>query len=127
MALGCEDGTVRLFETATGNERQAFRGHEGGLSGVKFAPDGRTLASASWDTTVLVWAVPGRGGKALAKPPTDKELAAAWDDLAAADAARAYRALVLLAAASQQTVALCQQQLRPAVVPDSKRLSRLLA
>jgi WD40 repeat protein len=126
LALGCADGTVRLYETATGKERYRFQGPAGKVFDVRFAPDGRTLASASWDTTALVWAVPGHGGKVLPSPLTDKELAAAWDDLAAADAGRAYRAMVLLAAGPKQTVALCQQELHPAAVPDPKRLARLL-
>jgi WD40 repeat protein len=127
VALGCEDGTVRLYETATGKERHRFQGHRGRVLSLAFSPDGRTLASASGDTTALLWAVPACGGRELSKPLTDKELATAWDDLAAADAGRAYRSLVLLAATPQQTVLLCQQQLHAGEAADPKVLARLLA
>jgi WD40 repeat protein len=42
---------VRLWDTASGQPTHTLEGHTGGVSGVAFARDGRTLASASSDGT----------------------------------------------------------------------------
>lgn len=43
-ATASSDGTVRLWDTATGTEHAAFRLHPESTSDVAFSPDGRTLA-----------------------------------------------------------------------------------
>jgi WD40 repeat protein len=35
-------------------------GHKGRVTSVAFSPDGQTLASGSWDQTVILWDVVGR-------------------------------------------------------------------
>jgi len=46
--------TITLFD-ATGREVGKFRGHENTIDVLSFAPDGRRLASAGKDTTIVVW------------------------------------------------------------------------
>ena len=50
LASASYDGTVRLWDAATGAHRQTLEGHA-----VAFSPDGTTLASASYDGTVRLW------------------------------------------------------------------------
>lgn len=126
VAAGGVDGTVRLWEVATGQERLRMAGHQGQVFAVAFSPDGRQLASAAADGTVLIWDVTGL-------TPTQRRAAAAqadpsklWEDLASADAVRAYRALVALSGDTDKTLAVLKERLTPAVTADAKRLARLV-
>ena len=48
LASAGGDGTVRLWDAATGEIRAALKGHAGPVSAVTFSPDGMILASAGW-------------------------------------------------------------------------------
>ena len=54
---GSHDGTVRLWQAATGNELRCFRGHTAGVTAVAFSPDGKRALSGSRDHTLRLWDV----------------------------------------------------------------------
>jgi WD40 repeat protein len=55
LASGNSDGTVRIWDTASGDCRHTLTGHTGRVGSVAFSPDGATVASGSADGTVRVW------------------------------------------------------------------------
>lgn len=69
LASGDRVGTIRLWEIAQGSALcvQEQQGHSAWIEGLSFAPDGRTLASASYDRTVKLWTlVPWQAHNTLA-------------------------------------------------------------
>src|SRR5262249_43816266 len=56
--------SVRLWDVATGKERNALKGHTRCVSSVAFSPDGQVLASGATDGTIKLWDV--ARGKELA-------------------------------------------------------------
>jgi WD40 repeat protein len=55
VASASHDETVRLWDAASGAEKQVLEGHQGWVNAVAFSPDGQTVASASHDKTVRLW------------------------------------------------------------------------
>jgi WD40 repeat protein len=169
LATTEKNGTVRLWELATGKERLrinlegvkdvsgiAFAAHgqvlaiSGGgmiyfcdvgtgkeVSRLKapaeqehliFSSDGKKLASASRDTTILLWDVSQVDGERPSPRRLDKrELEQLQTDLEAEDARKAYLTINTLAAAPEQAVTLVKNLLRPAVPVSEKEVAALIA
>ncbi|KAH7363609.1 hypothetical protein B0T11DRAFT_257395 [Plectosphaerella cucumerina] len=57
LASASDDGTVRLWDVASGALTSTLEGHQDGVRAATFSPDGKVLASASDDGTVRLWDV----------------------------------------------------------------------
>ncbi len=55
LALACDDGTVQIYETASGRVSTRFTGHRDSVKVVAWSHDGKRIASGSEDATVQVW------------------------------------------------------------------------
>jgi WD40 repeat protein len=131
LATASRDNTVRLWEVATGEERHRLRGQPGGagFGRVCFSPDGRLLATAGGDTG-LVWDLTGRvrAGRFEPRPLPVRDLDRLGNDLAGADAAAAYRAVVALAGSPDNAVPFLRDRLLALTRPvEAKAVAELAA
>jgi WD40 repeat protein len=75
----CRDwATVKLWDTATGQELLALRGHQDPVWDVAFAPGGCTVASASADRTIKLWDLITGAEQATLRGHTDQVDAVAF-------------------------------------------------
>jgi RNA polymerase sigma factor (sigma-70 family) len=120
--------TVRVWDLLTGQELGELKGHQGAVTALEFAPDGKTLATGSGDTTALVWDIAALTGKR--KPPAEpsaRDLQAHWDALAGDDAGKALDAIAALAGAPKKALPLIRERVKPVAAVDAKQIEKLIA
>jgi WD40 repeat protein len=109
-------------------ERKLYRLQAPGgcFTALALAPDGRRLATAMWDTSILIWDLDRLGVTAGREPETvhPRNVEHLWDDLAGADAASAFRAQQRMVGAADGAVACLKNHLAPG---SDAPLVRLLA
>jgi hypothetical protein len=113
--------TIAVWDLATGAEVARRTGYGSSVQTLAFRPDGKALASGHADGTALVWDLSGLPG--VTPAPADRE--AAWIDLASADAGRAHRAILALAA-DPGGAAFLRDRVRPATAVPAARLRKLV-
>jgi hypothetical protein len=145
LAAGFMGGDVKVWDTANNRELASFK-HPQNVWSVEFSKDGRTLVTSCWDSTVKFWelasqkqrasfqafgapAPPGPAVKATLSAP---QLEALWNDLAGADAFRAYRAIWSLVGSAKEAVPFLAERLKnlkpgKVVAPDPNLLAKLIA
>jgi hypothetical protein len=110
---------VHLWEAATAREVRTFHGHRGEIEALSFSGNGRRLASASYDSTVLIWDL---------SAPAKDEPADWWNDLASDDAATGWAAVWRLADGPDDvTIPLLRKRLRPVTAAENERVRKLVA
>jgi WD40 repeat protein len=72
LASGDSDGTIHLWEVATGREVHRLEGHDGAVHTLAFSQDGDSLVSGGKDTLVRMWEV--REGRELHRLDGHKDL-----------------------------------------------------
>lgn len=57
LALGGDDGAIRLLDVETGIEKRRLTVHSDAIRSLAFSPDGRRLVSSGQDRRVMLWDV----------------------------------------------------------------------
>jgi hypothetical protein len=130
LASAGADHVIRLWEVAGGEERMELRGHAGEIDTLAFAPGGRLLASGSDDRTARLWDASGLPARSQPLKLSAQEVEKRWSDLASPDAARAYRALWILADAGGQVLPFIREHLphtEHVATTNPERVSELVA
>ncbi|MFN8004069.1 MAG: hypothetical protein U0X75_24005 [Acidobacteriota bacterium] len=118
LASGSSDGTVKLWDVASGAEKVTLKGHAGFVLSVSYSPDGRTLASGSSDKTVKLWDVASGAEKVTLKghalsvwsvsfSPDGRTLASGGDEGGGAENASASNLLLWRAATDAEVARDC--------------------
>jgi WD40 repeat protein len=125
--LAVAENTIRLYEMATLGVRRTLPGHQdAAIRAVAFAPGGHVLASASSDTTVLIWDMiqsnPTPAEKTLDRASLEKR----WQSLAENSAALGLAAMLELAAAPKEGLPFIRERIKPAIVIAPERIGKLI-
>jgi WD40 repeat protein len=124
-----QHGGACFWDAVSGRQLGQVEGHDGEVTSMAFAPDGRGFLTGGSDSTVLVWDVAAMLPAQLAAPKklTPAECNALWEDLAGNDAHKAYHAIMTLTAGGQDSVTFLQDHLRPAAFLPPSQLEPLVA
>jgi len=125
-----ENNLIRLWEMKTSQERCRFRSPDKNPGVLAYSPDGSLLAQGSDDTTVILGDVTGGGlskDRSKESPPSAAQLQSLWKDLAQADAATAYQAMVALVAVPGSSVPFLETHLPLASPASSEQIRRWAA
>jgi RNA polymerase sigma factor (sigma-70 family) len=128
VAVAFADGTIRILDTATGQERLRRSGYDSRVHSLAFAPDGKSLASGHEDSTILIWnLMPELSRRAPIVQASRQQLESWWTDLAGPDAPQAHVAIWKLVASPEQTLPLLRERLHPVAAIPANELRTLLA
>jgi RNA polymerase sigma factor (sigma-70 family) len=124
------EGTIHLWDLASGKERLSMRGHTGAnVRSVLFTPDQRFLFSGGDDAQVLQWDLTGRArdGMWRAAHHDAKQQQQLWTQLISDEPGVAHKAIWELAADPAATVAMLERRLKPLAGPPANEIAGLIA
>jgi len=120
------EGIVHFLDLATGEVFGRLSGHEGEIYRFALSSNSKVLATASNDTTVLLWNFAAHKPPPLAvKRLSTEDRKRLWADLAADDARTSQRAIWTFLADQDASLLTIKDNLKPAIF-DAKRVEKLI-
>lgn len=116
---------ICIWEAATGKEVQRLEGFRSVPLSLSFSPDSHRLASSFRNDTVLIWDV-SQATRPGAKRLTPDLMEKFWGDLALADGAKAYSAMIAFQEAPGEAVDFLARHVRPVPVASANRVQQLI-
>lgn len=114
VAVGHRDGTIGLYESATGQCRRMLVGHRSQCRALTFTPDGSKLLSAGTDHIALVWAVRVQDLPMTETIKQEKRAGKLWTMLTTGPADASYQAMARFAAEPSAAVKMASMRLKAA-------------
>jgi len=119
------DDAVEIWDMDSTKCIKSFKGHDGSISALAFAPDGKSLVTGGSDTTLLVWDTSGlHSEKPAHEKLTDKQLEEAWANLEDSNSASAVKSMQNLVKAPEQASKWLKHNLSPAVPADNVQVEK---
>jgi WD40 repeat protein len=106
-----KDNQIHVLDVRTGALAGPFAGHDGGITGLAFTIDDKSIASSSSDCTILIWDLSAKAG---AKGVSDGDSNDDWQTLRGEDALTAFAAMRALASHPETALKIAGDQLKPA-------------
>lgn len=123
-AGGYGQTSIYLWNAHSGKLLGTLDGHDSWIMDLAFSPDGRSLASASYDTTVLIWDIARHRPRDQEAELAEGEGEKCWSEMAGDDAMVAYTAIHKLAKSPKQSIDICKARLQPAAGADAKVIAK---
>jgi hypothetical protein len=127
LAVGGLDGSVRLWDLASGRELPPLTWHQAPVRAIVFLSSGEMVSFDS-EGLKLVWSTPRivQSASAPLRNLDDKEFESLWDDLGGEDTSRSYRALRHLGADARRAVPLLSKRLEPVPAGATEKIAQLI-
>ncbi len=125
LAVGTPRGSVLFFDLATSQQIHKVAGHELPVSLLAFSPDGKTMACAYRDATVLLWDCPKPANTSPTLTPSILlSFEQLWQQLESAEPPTAWKAHWGLVLGSTKTASFLKERLRPVRPVDLRPLGQ---
>jgi WD40 repeat protein len=126
LAMSGPGGAVHIWDLLSGKELGVLKGHTAAVTGLAFAPDGKTLASASEDATALIWDMTSFNRPRPVTPLKLADMEKGWLAMSGEDAAKAYAAMAQFATAPDAALDWLKQRIVPVPHLDPVQVNGLI-